>query len=106
MRDKSLHSTARMPARGSKAPAHLPAADGPERLMRTQVNDARLNGPPKSRRLHRKDAAFYLGVSLSWLDKSRMVGRGPTFITLGSRVVYDIADLDNFLRQNRHETVT
>ena len=103
MRDKSLHSTARMPAQGSLTPAQIPPVCGPEKPVRSQNYETRPNGPPKSYRLHRKQAAVHLGVSLSWLDKARMVGRGPAFIAIGSRVVYDLADLDAFLRQNRHE---
>lgn len=40
-----------------------------------------------SRRLHRKEAAPYLGVSLSWLDKARASGTGPPYIEIGSRVL-------------------
>ena len=53
--------------------------------------------PKLSRRLHRKQAADYLGVSLSWLDKARLTGIGPVFISIGGRIVYDLADLDDFL---------
>lgn len=47
-----------------------------------------------SRRLHRKQAAQYIGTSLSWLDKSRLKGDGPAFLQVGGRVIYDEADLD------------
>ena len=36
-----------------------------------------------SRRLHRKQTAEYLGVSLSWLDKARLTGLGPPYIAIG-----------------------
>ena len=104
MRGKPIQVNARPPVHESKAPAQLPAAAGPERHPGARVTDYRVNVAPKSRRLHRKEAAVHLGVSLSWLDKARMVGRGPAFIAIGSRVVYDLADLDAFLRQNRRET--
>ena len=61
---------------------------------------------PSSRRLHRKQAAEYLGVSLSWLDKSRLTGLGPVFIAISSRVVYDSADLDQFLQRNRRTSTS
>lgn len=59
-----------------------------------------------SRRLHRKEAAPYLGSSLSWLDKARLSGNGPVFISIGGRIVYDTADLDAFLEQNRHRSTS
>lgn len=59
-----------------------------------------------SRRLHRKQAAEYIGTSLSWLDKSRVTGRGPVFICIGGRVIYDTADLDQFLQSNRHSSTS
>ena len=60
----------------------------------------------RARRLHRRDAAAYLGVSLSWLDKSRMTGTGPSYIAIGGRVVYDIADLDGFLASHKRQQVS
>jgi hypothetical protein len=59
-----------------------------------------------SRRLHRKQAAVYLGVSLSWLDKSRLHGDGPAFLQVGSRVVYDTADLDDYLASCRRQSTS
>lgn len=56
---------------------------------------------PSSRRLHRKQAAEYLGLSLSWLDKSRLTGLGPVFTAISGRVVYDLRDLDQFLLDHR-----
>lgn len=59
-----------------------------------------------SRRLHRKQAAEYLGVSLSWLDKTRLNGSGPVFITMGGRVLYDSRDLELFIESNRHSSTS
>jgi len=39
------------------------------------------------------EAAERLGVSVSYLNKMRLVGRGPLFVKLGARVCYDPADL-------------
>ena len=61
---------------------------------------------PNSKRLHRKQAAEYLGVSLSWLDKARLTGLGPVFISIGGRVVYDSGDLDEFLQKNRRQSTS
>jgi hypothetical protein len=54
-----------------------------------------------ARRLHRKLAATYLGLSLSWLDKARLKGCGPAYLKIGGRVIYDVDDLNNFLAQHR-----
>jgi predicted DNA-binding transcriptional regulator AlpA len=35
-----------------------------------------------------KDAAHFLGMSLSWLAKARMRGDGPTFIKVGRSIRY------------------
>ena len=59
-----------------------------------------------SRRLHRKQAAEFLGVSLSWLDKARISGLGPDFITMGGRVLYDSRDLEAFIDSNRHSSTS
>jgi hypothetical protein len=59
-----------------------------------------------SRRLHRKKAADYIGTSLSWLDKSRLRGDGPAFLQIGGRVVYDTADLDDFLSRCRRRSTS
>lgn len=59
-----------------------------------------------SRRLHRKQAAEFLGVSLSWLDKARISGLGPVFVTMGGRVLYDSRDLEAFIDSNRHSSTS
>ena len=58
------------------------------------------------RRLHRKKSAEYLGVSLSWLDKSRLRGDGPPFLQIGGRIVYDTADLDAYLASCRRQSTS
>lgn len=45
-------------------------------------------------KLSTPEAASYLGLGKSTLDKLRLIGGGPKFITLGRRVVYDATDLD------------
>lgn len=61
---------------------------------------------PVSRRLHRKQAAGYIGVSISWLDKSRLRGDGPPFLQIGGRIVYDTADLDSYLSSCRRQSTS
>jgi hypothetical protein len=58
------------------------------------VNLNRSPNPP--RRLNRKRTADRLGVSLSWLDKSRLTGLGPKFLKIGNRVIYDEGDIEDF----------
>ena len=42
------------------------------------------------------EAAAFLGVSKSWLDKKRVDGGGPAYLKIGRRVVYDLNDLEEF----------
>jgi len=45
--------------------------------------------------LRTNDAAKYLGVSVSTMERRRLDGTGPKFRRLGARIVtYAIADLD------------
>lgn len=44
-----------------------------------------------------KDAAEYLGVSKSLLDKLRCYGGGPRYAKLGAMVIYSTSDLDDWL---------
>jgi excisionase family DNA binding protein len=47
------------------------------------------------------EAAAYLGLGKSTLDKLRVTSGGPAFIKIGKRVVYDLADLDAWFAQHR-----
>jgi excisionase family DNA binding protein len=58
------------------------------------------------KRLCTKEAAAYVGLSKSTLDKLRVYGGGPSFSKLGRRVVYDAADLDKWLESNRRRTTS
>jgi excisionase family DNA binding protein len=53
------------------------------------------------RRMTTTEAAAYCGSSKSTLEKLRVYGGGPAFIKMGSRVVYDVADLDAWLSARR-----
>ncbi|TCQ80279.1 AlpA family transcriptional regulator [Ochrobactrum sp. BH3] len=46
-----------------------------------------------------KEAAAYLGLSKSTLDKYRHFGTGPRFFKPGRSVIYDTADLDAWRNQ-------
>lgn len=46
-------------------------------------------------------AADYVGLSKSYLDKARCYGTGPAYIKLGSSVIYRTEDLDEWVASNR-----
>ena len=62
--------------------------------MTTQTKDA---SPAP---LTTEDAARYLGLSKSTLNKWRVYGLGPTFIKLGRAVRYRLEDLDQYLAES------
>jgi predicted DNA-binding transcriptional regulator AlpA len=45
------------------------------------------------------EAADYLGMSESWLNKTRVTGNGPKYVKLSRAVAYRRSDLDSFLNQ-------
>jgi excisionase family DNA binding protein len=47
------------------------------------------------------EAAGYLGLGKSTLDKARLTGKGPRFIKFGRRVLYDPNDLEAWLDAHR-----
>jgi predicted DNA-binding transcriptional regulator AlpA len=49
---------------------------------------------PPHRKLSVKEAAVYLGLSASTLNKTRLTGTGPNFLKLGRRVLYDLRHLE------------
>ena len=59
---------------------------------------------PKQRRLNTADAAQYLGVKRGTMEVWRSLGKGPRYLKLGARVVYEIADLDDFAASRVVET--
>jgi|AntAceMinimDraft_11_1070367.scaffolds.fasta_scaffold14977_2 predicted DNA-binding transcriptional regulator AlpA len=60
-----------------------------------------------TRRVASPNAAELLGISESTLRKWRMSGIGPRFIKVGSRVVYDTGELEDWLeRRSRTQTTS
>ena len=58
----------------------------------------------KKRILRTADAAEYVGLASSTLEKMRLNSEGPAFVRLGGRAVgYDIHDLDEWLDARRDE---
>ena len=52
--------------------------------------------------LRTPEAAEYVGLSPSTLEKKRLTGDGPRFIRLGGRSIgYDLSDLNNWLDDQR-----
>lgn len=54
-----------------------------------------------ARKIPVAEAATYLGVSKSCLDKHRVHGGGPAYLKIGRRVVYDLNDLEEFAAGRR-----
>lgn len=56
----------------------------------------------QKRILRTAEAAEYVGLSSSTLEKQRLNGEGPQFIRLGGRAIgYDLKDLDDWLERQR-----
>lgn len=56
-------------------------------------------------RLNTTEAATYLRMSPSWLNKTRLNGTGPVYMKTGGRVQYETSDLDDWLRSSRRTAV-
>jgi len=54
-----------------------------------------------SKRLGNRQAAQYIGVAQQTLNNLRHLRRGPDYIKIGRKVLYDTKDLDRFLESNR-----
>ena len=53
-----------------------------------------------------RDAAAYLGISKSFLDKRRVRGDGPRFRKIGRRVAYALPDIDQWLDGHAHSSTS
>ena len=58
------------------------------------------------RKLNTAEAAAYCDLGVSTLTKKRVFGGGPRFLKLGSRVVYDIGELDAWLDANNRSSTS
>ena len=77
----------------------------PERLARDPAQHASSGADLPSRKLSVKEAAAFLGLSVSTMNKMRLSGTGPRYLKLGRRVLYDIRDLEDWAaRQRRQNT--
>lgn len=68
----------------------------PTENARTEISD----DTPRTL-LNTPQAAAYLGLAVSTMNKWRCHGGGPEFLKLGRAVRYDRDDLDAFLAQHR-----
>lgn len=66
------------------------------------AKDAATSAP--AQRLSATEAADWLGLSKSTLDKMRCEGRGPRYLRVGKRCFYRPADLDAYLEAAVVET--
>ena len=59
-----------------------------------------------SKLLTTQEAAEYLRIAASTLNKMRLTGGGPEFLKLGTRVVYDMKDLERWLGARRRKSTS
>ena len=55
-----------------------------------------------NRKLSVQEAACFLGLSVSTLNKMRLNGSGPRYLKLGRRVLYVIRDLEKWVAERVH----
>lgn len=53
--------------------------------------------------LTEEEAAGRIGYSRQWLRSLRLSGKGPVFIRLGNRIMYDPTDVTAWIRQQRQD---
>lgn len=56
---------------------------------------------PPGRKLNVSEAAQFLGLSVSTLNKMRLTGTGPPYMKLGRRVLYDLPDLQAWAAERK-----
>jgi predicted DNA-binding transcriptional regulator AlpA len=59
-----------------------------------------------SQKLRTGDAAAYVGLAASTLEKLRLTGGGPAYFKLGKSVLYDPEDLDNWMASKRRASTS
>src|SRR5262245_36457531 len=65
------------------------------------------NEPQRLRRkLNTHAAAAYSGLARSTLEKLRVLGGGPRYMKIGRRVLYDVADLEQWLASHRRRSTS
>ena len=59
-----------------------------------------------SRMITTREAAAYLGLSASHLNKMRVAGSGPVFVKLSRSVRYRLQDLDMWVTAHRYSSTS
>jgi predicted DNA-binding transcriptional regulator AlpA len=79
----------------------FPLTNSPERSIGVVAAD---NAVLANRKISVQEAAAYLGISKSFLDKTRLNGTGPVYLKIGRRVAYDLGDLEIWVtgQKRRH----
>ncbi len=57
-----------------------------------------------SPKLNTPEAAKYLGLRPGTLEIWRSLGKGPRYLKIGRRVVYELADIDAYAKAHAVET--
>jgi predicted DNA-binding transcriptional regulator AlpA len=68
----------------------------PEALGRKPDRHTSGDSDLPGRKLSVQEAAHFLGLSVSTLNKLRLTGAGPPYMKLGRRVLYDLRDLEEW----------
>lgn len=77
------------------------------RLPHPTITTATTDSSARSPYLTTLEAAAFLRVSKSYLDKARVYGNGPRFVRLGERkVVYHAADLDAWVAERQYASTS
>jgi len=71
--------------------------------IRAELDEA---ARPLKRLLSVREAAEFLGISASWLNKARIYGAAPTATIIGRRVLYDTGDLEMWLATRKQRTTS
>jgi predicted DNA-binding transcriptional regulator AlpA len=80
-------------------------SQGPEAVGRKPDCHTRRDSDLPGRKLKVQEAASFLGLSVSTLNKLRLSGNGPLYMKLGRRVLYDLRDLESWAAaQKRNHT--
>jgi len=70
------------------------------------ASTAETNSVVKKKYARTKETAAYIGLSESFLNKSRLTGDGPPHISIGSAVIYDLDAVDEWLAARVRRSTT
>lgn len=60
--------------------------------------------PLLSRGMRVRDAAKYLGIPENSLNQLRSTGGGPLYMKIGRRILYDVHDLDAWIKAKKFKS--